>query len=74
MYQFANGKLIGDLSVLVAETLATWKALETIIQEKLSNVIIETDCLIAIQAINGETKPPSQLFDTVTIFDNRLKM
>lgn len=57
--------MIGDYLVLVAETLAIWKVLETIIQEELSNVITESDSLIVIQSIKRETKPLSQICNLI---------
>lgn len=48
-----GGKIEGYV-ILVTETLTIQKAVQTIIQEILSNVIIESDSVIATQAINGE--------------------
>lgn len=59
--QLAYGKKIRDYSTLVAEMLSIWTALQTIILEKSSNVIIECDFLITIQDINGESKSSSQI-------------
>lgn len=56
-----------DYPVLVAETSTIRKAFETIFQEKLSNVIIESDSTIVIQAITGGTKPPSQICDLIEV-------
>lgn len=41
--QFAHRKNIGNYLILVTETMTIWEALGTIIQEKLSNKIIEND-------------------------------
>lgn len=56
--QLAYGKKTGDYLILVAEMLTIQTALETIIHEKLSNIIIESHSLTAIQAIYGEYKLP----------------
>lgn len=50
--------IIGDTPILVAETLAIRNAVKQAIQENHSKVIIESDPLIAIQAINGKSIPP----------------
>lgn len=57
--------MIGDYPVFTAETLAILKALQTIIPEKLSNVIIKSDLLTTIQAINEEIKPPNQICNMI---------
>lgn len=51
-----------SLPILVLESLTIRKM---VIQEKLSNVIIESDSFITIQAINGEIRPPSQICNMV---------
>lgn len=52
------------LAILVAATLAIRKALEMTSKKRLSNVIIESS-FIAIQANNGESKPPNQISNLV---------
>lgn len=49
----ANKKKIENFSVLVIKTMTIHKTLEFVIQEKLFNVIIESDLLIMIQNIKG---------------------
>lgn len=63
--QFANKKMIGDYPILIAEILAIQKALETVVQEKLSNVIFESDSLIVVQDTIGEIKSPYQICNLV---------
>lgn len=58
-------KNVGDSSVFVAETLAIHKALNFVIKKNLSNVIIESNSLIVIQAIDGETRSRPQICDMV---------
>lgn len=48
-----NGKIIGDVPILIVEVLATREALKHAIRKKNPKVIIESDSFIAIQAING---------------------
>lgn len=50
--------MIGDIPILVAEILAICEALFHAIQEKNTSVIIESNSLIGIQAINGNTLSP----------------
>lgn len=56
-----DGRKIRNLPVSVVEILTIRNALKMVIQEKYPNTIIESDQLIIIHAINGNSKPPSQL-------------
>lgn len=47
---------IGDHPILVAETLVIREAVVAVIQKQLSEVIIKSGWLIAIQAIGGEIR------------------
>lgn len=51
----------GDVPVLVIEILAIGNALKQAIHENYSKVIIESDSLIAIQAISGKLIPPTYI-------------
>lgn len=55
------GKRLEDHHILDAEILTIREAIVAIIQKQLSEVIIESDSLIAIQAIRGEINPPSNI-------------
>lgn len=57
------GKRIGDHHNLVAEILAIRKAIVTIIHKELAEVIITSDSLVAVKAINGG--PPIQIRNLV---------
>lgn len=48
---------IGDISILVRETLAIREAVKHAIQKKNLKIIIENDFLIAIQGINENNTP-----------------
>lgn len=61
----ANRKKLGDQHILVAKTLAIWKAVVPIIQKQKSEVVIESDSLNVIQAIRGDVIPPSQIRNLV---------
>lgn len=50
-----------DHHILETEILAIWEATMTIIHKQLSEVIIETDSLIALSTIKGEINPPSNI-------------
>lgn len=56
-----DGRKIGNLPLLVAETLTTRTALKPAIQENYSRTIIESDSLTDIHAINGNPKPLRQI-------------
>lgn len=50
--------MITDLLILVVETLTIREALKHTIQENYSVIVIASDSLIAIHAINGNSIPP----------------
>lgn len=54
-----DGRKIENIPVLVTKTLTIRNAMQIVIQEKYLNGIIESDSLITIQAINGNSKPPT---------------
>lgn len=56
---------IGALPVLVAETLAIRNVLKQAIWEKYSKVIIDSDLLIAIHAMNGKSIPTMQVCNLI---------
>lgn len=56
---------IGDYPTFVAETLAIREAVIAIILKQMSNVIIESDSLIAIQTIRWDIKPSTQILNLI---------
>ncbi|KAM6549739.1 hypothetical protein CsatB_021415 [Cannabis sativa] len=56
---FSKSK-IGKVSPEVAEVIGVKEALSWIKQKDLSDVEIETDSLVVVQAINGSVQMPSQ--------------
>lgn len=72
-------KNIGDVPVLAIETLAIRHALRQAIpnDDDYSKVIIESNSLIAIQAINGKTILPKDictLIEDIIILATRLRI
>lgn len=55
-----NGKKICDFSIFVVENFAIQKAIVESIQKQLFEMILESDSMIAIQAIKGDISRPSQ--------------
>lgn len=60
-----EGKDIGDILVLIPKTLAIRNVLMEAINSNFSKVIIESDSIIAIQAIKGESIPPKDISNQV---------
>lgn len=58
---FTIGKRLEDHHILEAEILAIREAIVAIIQKQLSDVIIESGSLIAVQAIRREINSPSNI-------------
>lgn len=56
---------IENHNILVTETLVIREATVTIIQKQSAQIIIESDSLIAIKAINEEINPPSHIRNLV---------
>lgn len=56
---------IGDIPILVVETLDIWNTLKQAIQKNYWKVITESNSLIAIQATNGNSIPPIQICNLV---------
>lgn len=52
--QYYKGEAIGDYKILVTETLAIREAVLTIIEKRLSSVVIEGDSEIVIRVIMGD--------------------
>lgn len=50
---FIGGKISRDHHIPVTKILAIRKVIVTIIQKQLTDVIIESDSLVAVKAING---------------------
>lgn len=61
----ATSKRIADHNVLMAETLVIREAVVNIIQKQMVQVVIESDLLVNIRAINGEINPPTPIRDLV---------
>lgn len=59
------GRTIADIPIPVVETLAFWNAVKQAIYENYSKVIVESDPLIAIQALNGKSVPPLHICNLV---------
>lgn len=52
---------IGNCPTLMFETLATREGIWTAIRIKVRNIIVESDFLICIRFINGQTEAPTQV-------------
>lgn len=53
-----TSKKIRDHNVLLAEVLATSEAIVSTIRTQMKQVIIESDSLVIVKAINGEATSP----------------
>lgn len=62
-----EGKYIRDVPVLVAETLVIRNMLRQAIKELYPKVIIESDSLIAVQVMQGESTPSKYIYNLVGI-------
>lgn len=63
--KYSKGKVISDCPIMLAESLAVREAMVISMQEKLSNIIIESDSQIVIHAIMGAIKIPSTISSIV---------
>lgn len=63
--RFQSGKSIGNCPTLLVETLPIPEAIIEAIRANLSKVIIESDSQVAIRAIIGDIKLPSDVSNIV---------
>lgn len=65
--------MIGDVPVLVVETVAIHETMKMIVQLKMDNLIMKKDSQIAINSIFDKIKTPTNLnlvFNMVTLTQN----
>lgn len=65
-----KGSIIGELPILITETIAIWEILKHPLTEKYSRFIIESDYLTAILSINGKSISPIVIFNLVENIKN----
>lgn len=67
-------KAIENYPFLVVKVVAILEAVTIIIQKRVYNVIIESDSQLAVRAITGYTKVPSQISNMLRMLKFRLKL
>lgn len=56
------GKIIGDVPLIVAETMVISEFVRTATHHRLVNIDVENDLQIAVNSITGKIKAPSHIF------------